>query len=191
MNARSLHACPTMAPESCRHMAEPLAQILRELTGVLARLPKPLYQQRMGPAFGNSTIGAHTRHAIDHVRALVEGADAGTIDYDHRERGTPIELDPDAATAELNRLTDRVDQLSMVPAEDPVAIICMPTRDGPSVSLGSTLARELAFVLSHTIHHNATVRGMIVSLDRPVPDSFGYAPSTLAFQDAQACAQSR
>jgi uncharacterized damage-inducible protein DinB len=42
----------------------------------------------------------------------------------------------------------------------------------------STLARELAFVLNHTIHHQAMI-GLLASLHGcDVPDGFGYAPST-------------
>ena len=41
-------------------------------------------------------------------------------------------------------------------------------RDGESIALESTLARELAFVLSHTIHHNATIRGMVVKYNAAV-----------------------
>jgi hypothetical protein len=176
------------APD-CQAVAGPLGQIVRELRGVIADLRQEHYARRMGPAFGNSTIGAHVRHAIDHVRALVEGQSSGTIDYDHRQRGTPIETDPAAADAELARLIVGVDRLGLLPGDQRVTVVCVPTREGASASLSSTLGRELAFVLGHTIHHNATLRGMIVSLERPVPASFGYAPSTLAFQDARECAR--
>jgi hypothetical protein len=46
----------------------------------------------------------------------------------------------------------------------------------------------LAFVLSHTIHHNAIIGVMANTLDIPLPARFGYAPSTIAHQEKVACA---
>ena len=60
-------------------------------------------------------------------------------------------------------------------------------REAQTVTLRSTIARELAFVLSHTIHHNATIRGMVIALGLSAPASLGYAPSTLAHMDMCRC----
>lgn len=168
----------------CAAFAGPLAQILRELRDLLGALSGEQYSARTGDLFANSSIGAHVRHCLDHARALAEGWHIGIVNYDHRARGTSIESDLAAADAELVRLIDSVDRLAKLDADDPVRVSAMPTRDGVSITLSSTLARELAFVLSHTIHHNATIRGMALSMGRAVPASFGYAPSTLAHQDA-------
>jgi uncharacterized damage-inducible protein DinB len=42
----------------------------------------------------------------------------------------------------------------------------------------STHARELAFVISHTIHHCALMAVLLAVQGIPVPYRFGYAPST-------------
>ncbi len=174
-------------PATCAALAAPLANILSELRSVVAGLSDAEFTARMGPCFSNSTIGGHVRHALDHARALIDGRRAGIVDYDHRERGTVIESSSAAAAAELARLLAATQELCAAESAEPLAVGVMPTRDGEPISLESTLARELAFVLSHTIHHNATIRGMVVSLGLPVPASLGYAPSTLAHQDATAC----
>jgi hypothetical protein len=114
---------------------------------------------------------------------LVDGWCTGVVDYDHRARGTSIETDLAAADAELVLLIDSIGRLAKLDAGGPIAVMVMPTRDGASITLFSTIARELAFVLSHTIHHNATIRGIALSLGRTVPASLGYAPSTLAYRD--------
>ena len=44
---------------------------------------------------------------------------------------------------------------------------------------GSTVGRELAYVLSHTIHHNAIIGSMVKALGGVLPERFGYAPSTV------------
>jgi uncharacterized damage-inducible protein DinB len=53
----------------------------------------------------------------------------------------------------------------------------------------TTVGRELAFVLSHTVHHNALIAVMARTLGVPVPDLFGYAPSTIAHLEKAACAR--
>lgn len=177
---------PTIAiGTDCVAIAGPLAQIMRELRGLLARLSSDQYSARAGDLFANSTIGGHVRHCLDHARALVDGWRTGIVDYDHRARGTNIETDLAAADAELGRLIASVERLAKLDSDDSIGVSVMPTRDGVSITLSSTLARELAFVLSHTIHHNATIRGIALSLGGggAVPASFGYAPSTLAHQD--------
>lgn len=177
------------APCTCAAIARPLADILAELRSLLPNVGEDRYCMRMGPLFANSTIGGHIRHCLDHARALLDGRELGVVDYDHRLRGTDIETSPTAADAELASLIAAANRLSTIDADEEISVLIMPARDGQAIDLRSTLGRELAFVLSHTIHHNATVRGMVVSLGLPVPDSLGYAPSTLAHQDSSRCAR--
>lgn len=170
-------------------LSGPLVEVLRELEGVIAGLSIDQYVARCGESFSNATIGGHVRHCLDHARALVDGNAAGLVDYDHRERGTPIESDPLAACAEARRLAAGVTSLSHAGVDRALDVLVMPTREGRSVRVRTTLGRELSFVLSHTIHHNAMVRGMALAVGAPVPPTFGYAPSTLAHANGSACAR--
>ena len=174
---------------TCACLAAPLAEILDELSDVVRILSESDYTRPMGPLFLDATIGGHVRHCLDHVRAVVDGPGSGSFDYDRRERGTPIERSPATAVTECAALATALRAMSHAAAASSVRVSILPRRDGEPVELGSTLARELAFVLSHTVHHNAMIRGMVTSLGRPLPGAFGYAPSTLAHQDATACAR--
>lgn len=108
----------------------------------------------------------------------------GIVDYDHRARGTSIETDLAAADAELNRLIASVERLAKLDVDDSIGVSVMPTRDGASITLSSTLARELAFVLSHTlIHHNATIRGIALSLGKRRARLIRLCPIHAAHQD--------
>ena len=182
----------------CSSLAAPLAQTLRELHALVDSLSPRLYTLRAGEAFSGSTIGAHIRHCLDHVRALADGWRTGAVDYDHRARGTSIETDPAHAAAEILRLIASIDRLALLDANDGLRVAVMPTRDGATVLLSSTLARELAFLLSHTVHHSALIRAMLLSIPAEsgaadarqevggisrVSPSFGFAPSTLAHHD--------
>jgi len=57
--------------------------------------------------------------------------------------------------------------------------------DGPVVEAVSSVARELAFVVSHTIHHNAQIALLAHRLGSSrLPRRFGVAPSTPALAGA-------
>ncbi|MBY0311693.1 MAG: hypothetical protein K2W85_06470 [Phycisphaerales bacterium] len=174
---------------SCQCIAEPLRRIFQELRDLLLSVTPAQYTRPMGDLFFNATVGGHVRHTIDHARALIDGRVASSVDYDTRQRGTPIESDPAVAMIELDALIRAMDTLATHDHQEVVTIAIMPTRDGRAVDLSSTLGRELAFVLSHTIHHNASIRGMVLELGLTPPPTFGYAPSTLAHQDSKACAR--
>ena len=132
----------------------------------------------------HASVGGHVRHCLDHLAALADGLSSGVIDYDHRQRGTPVELDPTLARTEIARLRTALSHVAALPHDRAVVVLCMPDREGRPQPLTSTLARELAFVLSHTIHHQAMLRGMCVTMGVTVHSSFGFAPSTLAHHDS-------
>ena len=55
----------------------------------------------------------------------------------------------------------------------------------PIAEHGSTLGRELAFVISHTIHHNAAIALLVHGLGhRRLPPRFGLAPGSPALAGA-------
>jgi uncharacterized damage-inducible protein DinB len=65
----------------------------------------------------------------------------------------------------------------------------MVSAASPAVEVETSVGRELAFVLSHTIHHNALIGVMAMLLGAPLPDRFGYAPSTIAHLEKRSCAR--
>lgn len=123
-------------------------------------------------------IGSHLRHCLDFYDSLLCGLRSGLINYDARARDLACELQ--RALME-KRISQTIASLARIPVEDlssPVRVILeggrMPT---PSQS---SLARELQFLLSHTVHHFALVAVILRLQGREVPDHFGVAPSSLA-----------
>ena len=53
----------------------------------------------------------------------------------------------------------------------------------------ATPGRELGFVLSHTVHHNALIAVIAAAVGAAVPPGFGYAPATVAHHRSRACAR--
>lgn len=123
-----------------------------------------------------SSAGAHLRHVIDYVDCLLAGVDARAIDYTARRRCADVEASPEAGLRELDRCIEAIVKID--PRRERVAVDVRCDEGDPWVA--STLARELHFASSHTVHHFALIR---LTLDRRgvgTPVEFGVSPSTLA-----------
>jgi uncharacterized damage-inducible protein DinB len=118
------------------------------------------------------------RHCLDHVSALLAADASSTLSYDHRRRGTAIETDPSAALQQILRLKAALERWSARSLDEPIRVSSMIDPSGASLAGWSTLGRELAFVLSHTIHHQATIAAVLALHGVEPPPGFGYAPST-------------
>lgn len=150
---------------------------LDELMALVASLPNDTYALRVSRASGS--IGAHVRHVLDHVSSLVAAVPSAVLSYDHRTRGTAVEAETGAAVQELMRIDAALERWTHRSLDEPIEVTAVMSADGRTVTGWSTLARELAFVLSHTIHHQAMVALLLEQAGAAPPDEyFGYAPST-------------
>ena len=164
----------------------PIVAVLRQLAEVIRPMTDEQYR-RKPVGVVSSNVGGHVRHCLDHVEALLAGVEEGELSYDHRQRGTDVETNREAAL-DVIRLRER--QLLALPPHverRPLRLSAMVSSCLPPTEVETTAGRELAFVLSHTIHHNALIDVMARTLGVPVPDRFGYAPSTIAHLEKAAC----
>ena len=183
-----------------RSAAEPLIDVLGQLYAVVETLTDLQYTAKpVGPF--DSSIGSHVRHCLDHVASVLAVATGDEVDYDRRERGTDVESSPRAALNRIAELQRRLIELPPQAMHRSTWVSVMLTVDGDAVRLHSSVGREIAFVLSHTIHHHAIIGAMVRMQDGRLPDRFGYAPSTVAhasrvqqqqqqWQEADSCARS-
>lgn len=132
------------------------------------------------PACDHAAIGGHIRHLLDHFEALAKGfeADAPVV-YDRRDRGTEVERDRAAAAQRLRAVRDRFAGLDDVQLAMGVTVRVLPTPQGEEVELESTLARELAFVTHHAVHHHAIIKTIAQTAGVSLDHEFGRAPSTV------------
>lgn len=175
------------AAPSPADLTGPIIQLLDELAQVIAALSDEQYV-RNPVGVMPSHIGGHVRHSLDHVRALLTSIRSGRIDYDHRERGTPIESSRWAALRAIQDLIDELRPLRAVAMEAPLTMFMMMTANAQPIELSTTFTREAGYVLSHTIHHNAIIGAMVKTLGGWLSPRFGYAPSTIAHQRNASCA---
>ena len=154
-----------------------LRRLLDELASLVMSLDNETYRARPLPDVSGS-IGEHVRHCVDHIAALAAAQPSTTLSYDHRERGTAVERDPAAALRRILRLKAAVDRWEMRSLDDPLCVRSLANALGEPINSWSTLGRELAFVASHTIHHQALIAALLSLQGMTVPDRLGYAPST-------------
>ena len=127
----------------------------------------------------SGSVGEHVRHVLDHVSSLVAAGPSAVLSYDHRRRGTAVEADPGAAVREMMQLDAALERWADRSLDEPVTVAAVMSTDGQPVIGWSTLSREVAFVMSHTIHHQAIVALLLEQQGSHVLDErFGLAPST-------------
>ncbi len=136
-----------------------------------------------------SSIGGHIRHNLDHVRTLLDSLSRGELDYDDRRRGTGIESERGSALEAIEYLCTRLRNSAWPAGDETFRMTQMVAADRPPVVAWTSLDRELAFVLSHTIHHNALIGTMARLMGVVLPPEFGYAPSTIAHRRSRPCAR--
>jgi uncharacterized damage-inducible protein DinB len=166
-----------------------LMTILQQLQAVIGCLRDEQYSMKPVGVV-QSSIGAHVRHCLDHVRSLLKAIETGELDYDQRDRGTAIETGRAAALAAIKSMRNRLANLTEDVIDQPLRLSVLMTCDGLPFRFETSVGREMAYVLSHTIHHNALVGTMVKTLGGWLPDRFGYAPATVAHERAAAaCAR--
>jgi len=133
-----------------------------------------------------STIGKHLRHARDHFVLLLETVSSPSphsLSYDTRHRNTPMESSRSTARAAI---MDTIQQLEthfpLVQMNTPITLHAVT----PALQeFQTTFGRELWFAGLHCVHHWSMVRVIAGEMNIHLFDDFGFAPSTLVYQDRQ------
>jgi len=165
-----------------RHPAEDSIGHLRQGAELVRKLDDDLFTRSVGGRFRGG-VGSQFRHCIDFYDCLLYGLENGDlVDYTARSRENRLETEPAAAAERLEQIAERLaaldtsslNRLLRVRSEQPVS--------GIPEWCGSTLHRELQFLVSHTVHHYALIVALLGRLGyelEPEYANFGIAPSTL------------
>jgi uncharacterized damage-inducible protein DinB len=186
-----LTTCDTSLPSSSSGPPEPpgvrpLIGLLHQLFELVETLTDEEYT-RKPVGVVESSVGGHVRHNLDHIEALLLGLRLGDVCYDHRARGTDIERDRASALHELLRLERELSGFPWSAVPHRLTLSALVAPELPPVVAPTSLERELAFVVSHTIHHNALIAVMVKLLGASAPVEFGYAPSTIVHRRSRSC----
>jgi hypothetical protein len=156
---------------------QPLFDLLHQMRTMIERLDDIDYAT---PAPGRTRggIGGHVRHCLDHVSALLAGTRTGLCAYDRRQRGTDVETSRAAAIDAITDVMIDLLHLDTAALDSEVFVETQLDPSGAMVITRSSVGREVAFLVSHTIHHNAIVGQMMRARGLDVAPRFGVAPAT-------------
>lgn len=152
--------------------------LILQTAELIAELTEEQYQ-RQHPALGSNSLGEHVRHLIEHYEVLL--ASGTGLDYDRRQRNPEPQRSIAMARYRLDGLCDELDALAANSRADAPMTLHYHPDDGADegeLRLATTLARELAFVASHTLHHMALIRMLAVHMGVAPSPEFGVARAT-------------
>jgi hypothetical protein len=132
-------------------------------------------------------VCCHLRHIVEFYECFLDGLESTHIDYDARKRDLAIESSPVAAATRICSIIDRLEAEDAL-QYDNVLFVRAEDCDGLDLAdpyLMSSVARELATLSSHTIHHFALIAMTLRVHGMAMDPDFGLAPSTLRHQERQ------
>jgi hypothetical protein len=165
-----------------RELLQSVVETLRQGEALLAEISDENYTRKIPVAF-NASIGGHYRHCLDHFRSLLDAAQSGDLNYDHRERGTLVETDRFAALNATRELLAGWENMNLFYISRRLIVTCKTSYSSKgSQSSSSSVGREIMYAVAHAVHHYALIGVMGGLMGINMPAGFGVAPSTLKHQ---------
>jgi hypothetical protein len=160
-----------------------LAPVLNQLADTLFHLSDDAYKQK-SILLNGSSVGGHTRHVIELFTCLLNGYDAGVVNYEKRNRDLAIETNKTFASNLLIHIANNIEQENKTMTLQGF----FGENESEQYSLETNYFREIIYNLEHTIHHMALIRVGINELSNiELPQNFGVASSTTQYK--KLCAQ--
>jgi hypothetical protein len=137
------------------------------------------------PILSNATIGQHVRHILEFYQAVVNRVMASEMSYDDRIRNRELEIN-------RQKTIDLICDLQLLVSQHKLDL---PLILKANYSLGneeylrftSSVERELAYALEHSIHHQAIIKIGLNS--KPVEMEFvrslGVSPATARYRQKE------
>ncbi len=127
-----------------------------------------------------SNAGKHVRHVLDHILAFIPCVESGVLDYNLRNRESAVETDWHAAQEQLSTILEKLESLNFDNKNIEVISeigVCTTT----NTSFRSNIAREVLYLINHTIHHAAYIRLLGQGCGVTLGDHIGIAPATATY----------
>jgi uncharacterized damage-inducible protein DinB len=160
---------------------------LNQLKELLERISETDYNKKPEVLFGAS-VGQHIRHILEFYLLLISGAFEGKISYDNRERKLELETNPAKALELIQKLMNGIELIYL---NETIDLEADYTTSGRKDNLIKTsVGRELAYCIEHSIHHQALIKAGLIALGLKsiINDDFGVAYSTIRYRN-NSCAQ--
>lgn len=134
---------------------------------------------------GEASVGEHLRHGLDHVACFERGLADGCIDYDCRDRDPLVETEIERCRARFAEARDFLIALDPGMLSQAIDVRQTAAPGAVPTEARSTIARELAFLSGHTLHHLA-LAALTLRLSGTACDVDAAAFSTAAHRASQA-----
>ncbi len=173
--------------ETMNHLKNATISVLNQLEDLISKLDDKEYAFGL-KTFHGSSIGQHVRHVIEFYQCLLVQNEL--LDYDSRQRDLELENRREKAISELKAIKYQINTLEK---DTPVFLNSNFSNSSTHVlAAPSSLLRELAYNLEHTVHHMAILRiGVEHNFENiKMPENFGVAMSTQRNNSTQASSQS-
>jgi uncharacterized damage-inducible protein DinB len=160
---------------------------LEQIHDLLLNISVSSYTEKPEVLYG-ATIGQHIRHILEFYLLMISGSIEGVISYDKRQRDLRIENEREYAITIIRKIVKGLDLLR---EDDPVLFEGDLTADSSGKnSIVSSVGRELAYCIEHSIHHQALIKAGLIGMGMHslTDEHFGVAYSTIRYRD-QSCAQ--
>ena len=156
-----------------------LSQQLTSLVDLLVILNNKQYTQEIKHLAGAS-VGGHTRHIIELVQCVLNGYNAGEVNYLNRKRNLDLQTDKQLAVEVLQLLANNIRQ-----EDKRLKVTIEEAEDSEVQEVYTTYYREIIYNAEHTIHHLALIRVALIEMNLNVVDEkFGLAYSTIKFRNS-------
>lgn len=136
----------------------------------------------------DASIGAHMRHILEFYLCLFDGTVSKIVNYDARKRDHQLEIDRKYALFTIDKIFSNISRLSI---NNELFLEGDFGANGSDVKkLKTSINRELAYCLEHSIHHQALIKIALLeqNLSALIHPDFGVAPATLRYR-LSLCAQ--
>lgn len=158
------------------YLKEANIEVLNQLGISLQQLNDTEYSTKL-EIFSNSSIGMHVRHILEFYGCFLSNNGCNTC-YDDRKRELQYEVSVQSSLNFIEKIIAQINHIS-----ENLSLNISYNTGTINKSASSSLARELLYLVDHTIHHMALIKiGFITKFPNVVlPENYGVAPSTIRF----------
>jgi hypothetical protein len=149
----------------------PIRNDIIRIYKLVTSLDQTHYVQPVAAMLG-STIGEHVAQILEFYSCILQTSNENLIIYAHREQNPEVETNPDAAILLIHGL---LKNLNAIVVDKKVLVQKnYSEHDGEEVYLSSSLFRELAHALDHSVHHQAIVTIALTAKTRQSEELSGF-----------------
>jgi uncharacterized damage-inducible protein DinB len=152
-------------------------EILSQVLELINQLNDEQYTASL-PVLSNSSVGKHVRHIVEFYQCLTNGLSGGCVNYDNRERNLLLETKRECTQNAIKIIINYVTIIQDNP------LLLSHTYNDTVSTLNTSVFRELAYNIEHTVHHLAIIKIGINSnfAEVSLPQNMGIANSTVKYQ---------